>query len=56
VWYQDGRTGEWRPSQKGVTILIDLLPEILDGLLAIEEEAAKTGIMEEESRRHARTA
>lgn len=30
IWYVDGHTGELRPSPKGISLKLELLPEIIE--------------------------
>jgi len=36
VYYEDGETGEWKPTKKGIAIAPDLLPELIAALQTAE--------------------
>ncbi|MBE3571834.1 MAG: transcriptional coactivator p15/PC4 family protein [Moorella humiferrea] len=36
VYYQDQTSGEWKPSKKGIAFKVELLPEVIKALQALE--------------------
>lgn len=44
VWYEDSNTGELKPSPKGISLKLELLPELLEVLGKIGETHAQTSV------------
>ena len=44
VWYEDTKTGELKPSPKGISLKLELLPELLEVLGKIGDAHAQTSV------------
>ncbi len=45
IFYKKHETGEILPSQKGITLKVDRLPELIEGLQRAEEQARAMGLI-----------
>ncbi len=45
TYYHDQDTNQWRPTRKGVTVKVELLPELLAALHKAEAEASAAGLL-----------
>lgn len=43
IWYTDKESGEYKPTQKGVTVKPDLYPQLKQAILEAESELQKLG-------------
>ena len=46
--YVEADSGEWVPTKKGLTLPVDLLPELARAVRLLSEEVVKRGLVEEE--------
>ena len=46
--YYEAEDGEWRPSRKGLTLAPDLIPELREGLEALERELRNRELIEDD--------
>lgn len=46
--YVENDLGEWVPTKKGLTLTVDLLPELVQAVRLLEAEAIRAGLVEEE--------